>query len=56
MWLKTLGLQLPSALTSYGSIDSIIKNLPKVKALDKKGSCRDALPTDAEYMTAVESG
>ena len=37
-WLKALGLQLPSALTSYGSIDSILDNPPKVNINDENSS------------------
>lgn len=45
-WLKALGLQLPSAITKYGSINSISKNNNNVKY-----SLRDS-----EYMSAVKNG
>ena len=47
---------MPSALTAYGPIDSIIKNTPKVNPIDKNNSCRDALPEDATYVSLAAVG
>ena len=52
-WLKALGLQLTSALTTYGSIDSITKNPPKSNSSGKKSSdLRYSLP-DADDAAAL---
>ena len=56
-WLKALGLQLPSAITKYGSVDSL-RNFSESVNPQNKGTMKSERSTaeDQTYMEAINRG